>query len=340
MNNLLSSIYLIDGAEKELTPAALLGGDETPGEGRITDESIDPAPGLLDVDADRLYEYLNLVMGAKMSFPVPFAADYSRALVAEALIDSLWRQGNFRLDDLSLTLKWVWNLDTLGAGAAFYSSVEAVADYIDAMRLNIRRYSVEQGPLSFKVTTPFSGAPLLLPSVLDPDSQSWIIYIPFDSSPHRLGGSLLSQVLGPGGGVSPAVSDADYFMDCFELVRELVEDEVAVSGVTVREGGLLKALKRMSGAGTGADIDLSPLLKGSDRRELVRVGFSEVPGVLLQIRDFDFDYIDAECLLQDIACFPLGHPICGSDDLLVRGSSQSGIQRILDSLVQNAEGED
>ena len=52
------------------------------------------------------------------------------------------------------------------------------------------------------------------------------------------------------------------------------------------------------------------------------------------------DYLDAELLLQDVAFFPLGHPVPGQPGIRVKASAKSGIQTILESLMQNAEGED
>ena len=74
----------------------------------------------------------------------------------------------------------------------------------------------------------------------------------------------------------------------------------------------------------------------------VRILFAEVPGVLIEIRDMDFDYVDAELILQDIAYFPLGHPIPGTDGIAVNYDSKSGVAGILQSLLtsQASEGED
>ena len=72
---------------------------------------------------------------------------------------------------------------------------------------------------------------------------------------------------------------------------------------------------------------------------MVRLLFSEVPGAIIQVRDADFDYIDAEFILQDVAYFPLGHP-SADGELHLASSAKTGIQTILESLMQNAEGED
>ena len=177
------------------------------------------------------------------------------------------------------------------------------------------------------------------PSTLLGDAQSWVVYIPFDTADFRLGGSLLAQELGLGGGPAPQIVDADYFLDCYEVVRELVEDGVVLSGATVGEGGLLKAVRGMVEE-TGMTLDLSDVMRSYQEQNPLRILFAELPGVVIQIRDADFDYLDAELLLQDVAFFPLGHPTPGSSDIRVKASAKSGIQTILESLMQNAEGED
>lgn len=341
MSNLLDSRFVIDGVSKEFTPSQILGGDPPCEDSPVVyDETIDPEPGSPEVSPAKLKEYLALLSSAERTFPLPFASDFTAAKLASALIDSIWRQGNVRLEDMPVTLKWTWNTDKLGNASAFYNSVEAVADYAQGLGLSLRRHSCQEGPADLKIATPFTGAPVLLPAKLQNDPQSWIIYIPFETSEYKLGASLLCQQLGCGAGIAPQMSDPDYFLDCYELVREMVEDGVALSGCTVGDGGLLYAVQKMCSDHVGAQLDLSDILKAGEKRELVRVCFAEVPGVLIQVRNYDFDYIDAECLLQDIAFYPLGHPVPGSSDIRVKASSKSGIQQILESLIQNAEGED
>lgn len=348
----LYSKYIIDGIQQELTPADMLDSvlesqDSAPGAEEefepIADESIDPGVTPLSLDPDRVEEYLRLTMGDSNTLPFAFAGPYTRGRIAGALIDSIWRQGRFRLEDLMLTAKWSWTAGRIGGMAAFYSSVEAAADYIDGLGISLRRYSVVEGPASVRFATPFSGAALKCPDVLQDDPSGWIVYIPFDTSDYRLGGSLLAHSLGLGGGIAPKIEDPDYFMDCYEVVREMVEDGVIVAGATVGDGGLLTAVKRMTAGGVGAELDLSDVMKAFQEKDRIRILFGEVPGVVVQIRDLDFDYLDAELLLQDVLFFPLGHPVHGSDSVRVKASAKTGLQTILESLLtssQCGEGED
>ncbi len=165
--------------------------------------------------------------------------------------------------------------------------------------------------------------------------------MPFDPCDFRLGGSLLSEAEDARSALAPDIADADYFIDCYEVIRELVEDGVVKAGATVCDGGLLTALKGMTGPGAGADISVSDITKAYGEMP-VRVLFSEVPGVILQIADIDYDYLDAELLLQDVAYFPLGHPTASGGAIRVAYEEKSGISSILESLLytQTSEGED
>ena len=340
----LYSKYIIDGVPQELTPAGLLAPvlerapEQEADGGTVLDETIDPAPGPIVLDNSRIDSYLAAIQNFERTIPVPFAAQCTRARIAEALIDSAWRVGNFRLDDLALTVKWTFNPGTVGNMAAFYASVESAADYLDALGIALRRCVCESGEFGVKVATPFSGAPLLVDDELRPDKQSWLVYVPFDIAEYRLGGSMLAQALGLRGGTAPQLTDADYFIDCFELIRELAEDGILLSAVTVGAGGIAEALRKLCSSGIGTSADLSDVLRASDA-DLPHVLFSEVPGAIIQVRDADFDYIDAEFLLQDVAYYPLGHPVKGAK-LNFAAQDRQGIQTILESLMQNAEGED
>ncbi len=369
----LYSQYIIDGVPQEFTPAQILdsvsetaavpglSGDD--GDDSIIDEVLDPVILPMDFDSGKTDEYLALVLGSDRNFSTAYSGTCTRVKLLSSILDSLWFDGSFKLGDISIRAEWHWNLAPVGAASAFYESVQSAADLIDSLGIRISHYSLVEDAgttVSFEpglsmdtdemedifVREAFrSRHPVLsakkraCPAVLDPDPQSWLVYVPFATCDFRLGGSLLSRSLALGGDVAPQVADPDYFIDCFEVLRELVEDRIVVSGVTVAEGGLMAAVSGMTSGGCGITLDLSGLMSSYSEYNAVRLLFSEVPGVLIQIRDIDFDYLDAELLLQDVAYFPLGHPVPGGG-LKVDSSGKSGIRAILESLMQNAEGED
>ncbi|MBQ1750787.1 MAG: hypothetical protein IIZ90_02070, partial [Bacteroidales bacterium] len=196
--------------------------------------------------------------------------------------------------------------------------------------------------LPFKTANPRIGRRRKCPSTFRPDSTDWLIYIPFDQCDYRLGGSLLAEATGSRSALAPDISDADYFIDCYEVVRELVEDGVVKAGATVFEGGLMTALDSMIIEEVGASVSIDDIRRAYSDEKPVRILFSEVPGVIIEIADIDYDYVDAELLLQDIAYFPLGHPNTKSKGLSVSTGEKPAISSILESLLksQTSEGED
>lgn len=383
----LRSEYIIDGVPRRFTPADILDEclDREPEERDyeelepIVDESVDPCPAADTLSGGDPQEFLRVVAGmagSPRNCAMAYPEEYTKSRIAKALLDTIWMRGHFRLGDLTLQAKWRWNTKPLGNMAAFYSSVEAAADYLESLGICLSSYSFNESDrvsqITFKVAanerpddpdedlvledeeidlpgnTPFGsphpviGRKRLVPDQLVPDPDSWIIFVPFDTCEFRLGYSLLCQAFGQNGDTAPEIGDGDYFIDCFEIIREFVEDKVALSGRTVGDGGLLTALKAMCGGDTGARIDVSGIMNSYDEDKSVRVLFSEVPGVLIQIKDIDFDYADAEFLLQDIAYYPIGHPAPGSGVIKVKSGRGGGISDILQSLLgsQASEGED
>lgn len=369
LDNILYGQYIIDGVQMPLSPARMLrectlapplepdGAPET-----VADEHLDPAPGSYQFRENEVENYANAVAALKRSLPLPFAAPYTAGKVAQALIDAIWMSGHFRLGDLTLKADWRWNGKAIGNLAAFYSSVESACSYIDALGVKISHYSLVKGApgvcfkastiaeedevdeeeslfreLPYRTANPRISRRRKCSGTLLPEPTDWLLFIPFDTCDFRLGGSALAQALGTSPSTAPDIQDADYFMDCFEVVRELVEDGVVKAGATVGEGGLLCALRAMA-VGCGADICIRDISKAYGDEKPVRVLFGEVPGVIIQIADIDYDYVDAELILEDVVYYPIGHPLPGKSG--VRITEKVDLPQILESLLNTLEGED
>ena len=369
----LHSKYVIDGIRMDVTPGRMLAsacGQSVADEpfDPIVDETVDPAPEAPAYDRERIVEYLEKTAAAlPRRVPAAFPAAFARLRIARALIDVIWREGHFRLDDLHIRTDWRWNPGPVGSMAGFYAAVESVCDYLDGLGVPMEDYSFAEArgnslsvkcrlskaslaraeeedepifdELPFRTLRPKFGTRRRCPARLSGQKDSWVIYIPFDTCAFRLGGSLLAEATETPGGKAPEIMEPDYFIDCYEVVRELVEDGIAVSGITVGDGGLMTALGTYAGE-TGLTADLSGIMEAYGEQDIVRILFSEVPGVLIEIRDADFDYLDAELLLQDVVYFPLGHP--GRQDGKITVTENGGISAILRSLLGDGamEGED
>ena len=427
----LDSEYIIDGARMELTPRQIL--EEATGKkgdaaetigctGKqepwqrpepIVDESMDPAPDSSAFSSGKIDTYLKQISASSRkarNIPAFCPEEITRAEIAGALTETIWKTGHFRLDDLIIDITWEWATATIGNMAAFYKSVEAACSYLDLLGIRLGRYgftditkdrgkdnaerkdrgcrikisvsaessgapqdeedepvdiaetidrdimntpdmnpALPQYEMPFRTANPVLGKSRKCPSHVSSDSSDWLIYIPFDTCKFRLGGSLLAEKSGQAGGKAPDVMDSDYFIDCFEVVREFVEDGIIVSGAEAGPGGLICALDRMAsatpsktGKSSGIDADISGISRSYGEDDTVRILFGEVPGVVVEIRDSDFDYVDAEMLLQDVAYYPVGHP--GKTGLRIASGSQEGVAGILQALLGQEdivpEGED
>ena len=91
----------------------------------------------------------------------------------------------------------------------------------------------------------------------------------------------------------------------------------------------------------GMDIDLKGILSSYQEASRAEVLFGEVPGELLQVSNENYDYVDSQLLLQDIAYYPLGHPSASHTGTDVSENGKTGVAEILLSLLgQATEGED
>ena len=374
----LYSHYIIDGIRSDMTPAELL--DECmeyeeaafpSGFSDIIDESTEPPLSAFKYELSEEKSYIDQVLESSSDerpFGMLYPEHFTRHQIAKTLLSRLWSEGHFKLCDLKLWVQWEWNTRPLGSMSAFYRSAESASEYIYGLGTQIADYLfIEVDETSnvkfyawlpqdmekeeetedrlfksspYESTHPWISEQRKCSAHITPDTDSWIIYIPFDTCRYKLGDSLLTQVKGHNGGKSPDISDPDYFIDCYEVVRELVEDGIIMAGVTVSDGGLLTAAERMCGD-RGMDIDLKGIMTSYQEASRAEILFGEVPGILIQISNENYDYVDSQFLLQDIAYYPLGHPSAAHQGVNISENGKTGVADILLSLLDQAtEGED
>ena len=375
----LYSHYIIDGVFCEATPAELLDecmefseleSAEYSGFEDIIDEATEAPLGTIAYDSDKLQEYIAATVEAtrdERPFSLLYPEHFTSLQIAKALLDRLWSEGHFKLCNLRLWAQWDWNTRPLGNLASFYKSCQTANEYIFGLGVRMTDYIFIEGDegcsarfyawlpeddldevqspeddikAPYESRNAWIGEKRRCPSVISSDSGSWLIYIPFDTCPYRLGGSLLSQTCGKTGGQKTNIQDPDYFIDCYEVVRELVEDGIIRAGATVADGGLAVAAAKIS-EGYGVDIDIKGIMASYEETDKMKILFGEVPGVLIQINASDYDYVDSQLLLQDIAYYPVGHPSIEHKGVRIMENAKTGVADILASLLEQAsEGED
>lgn len=323
------SHYIIDGVQMDATPAEMLVEDVPEGDYLdIIDETPEPpiSSAKYDESAVSLLEGVTLKAESSPSVFNLIAPDhFTRSRIAFSLIDMLWRGGHFRLGDLSASLVWKWDCSPVGNMASFYASVGSAGAYLYDLGVVIGDYSC-RGSISpaenffechldlnesvgnwspYESRHPFLTGDAACDNHCQASDGAWIIYIPFDTCQFRLGDSALSRCKGDFTTMPPQIQDPDYFIDCYEVVREMVEDSVIQAGITVGEGGLCAAAVRFAQK-CGFRMDLSGIMNSYSCQSAVQILCSEVPGVLVQISEDNFDYADSQLLLQDVAYYPLG----------------------------------
>lgn len=380
-NKALFCEYVIDGITMESTPYEMLiecsdnGLSDTDHEGfrsgTIIDEQIDPPLSSFTYSAKDFPYYLVQVqsfLGQPRPFPITESESYTRFRTCSAIIDTLWQRGHFKSGNIVLDASWEWNEGPIGNMSAFYHSVYNVNEYTFDLGIRLQSFSYHRTDgspaltISASVTPCATGEPdyeslnvkespytsrhawtedgRICPDCLEDDPKSWVIFIPFETCGFKLGGSSLAQINGTGSDIAPGLNDPDYTIDCYEVIRELIEDRIVVSGTTVADGGLIEALDRLRGE-NGISISLNGLKTANKPADNIHLLFAEVPGVLIQIKDSDYDYVDAQLLLQDVIYYPLGHPDSANDGITVNDSEESDVFNILHSLLSQAsEGED
>ncbi len=371
----LYSHYIIDGVRCDATPAELLEECmEFPDQAvsgsfsDILDESTDPPVTSFSYDTMLNRHYAEQTTAASVTerpFRMLYPQHFTRIQIAKTLLSRLWSEGHFRLGDLRMWAQWEWNTRPLGNMAAFYASAETASDYLYGLGVRLTDYTFmesdsesnvkffawlpeyeEEEPSEMELTEPYEsrhpwiGEERRCSRTVVETTGSRIIYIPFDTCQFKLGGSLLAQIQGHNGGPAPTIQDPDYFIDCYEVIRELVEDGIIIAGVTVADGGIATAASKMCGE-AGIEIDVSGLMASYQPTDSTKILFSEIPGVLVQVTEENYDYFDSQLLLQDVAYYPVGRFDSERKGVWFAEGADREVAGILASLLaQASEGED
>lgn len=351
----LFSQYILDGVRMDETPFNALF-DCLDGQGtvdipdgpfaNIVDEYLDKKPTSFTYDINKASEYAERILGTpfnRKEVDMDYPVLWTKSAINTFLLDCLFKDGHFTLQDILLMAEWNWNNRPAGNMAAFYDSTVAAGHYLFDLGVKLDRYFIEENRRGCYFDLKARNRMSLrrkCGSTIVPDYSDFIIFIPFENSRLQLGGSALSKVVGQCSGAEMELSDPDYFIDCFEVVRELVEDGVIKAGVAVGRGGLMTAAEKFRGR-KGFVMDISGILATSGESDAIKVLFAEQPGVLVQIGRDDCDYFDSQLLLQEVAYYPLGHPDASMNRISLCRDKGKVLGGILESLLNQAsEGED
>lgn len=221
----------------------------------------------------------------------------SKMAIAESLLNIIWTPLTYGLKGVSLSANWMWPTKTAGENARLYAAVEAVSDFACKLGINI-----PTGKDSLSMTQKYpngetvnSPGTVIISAVaesgdirktvfpdLEPVAGSTLLYIDFSKDTFKLGGSSFAQIVNQLGIEAPTVNDERYFSKAFGAVQELIQSELIFAGHDISSGGLITTLLEMCFPVPGVGMNISTQSLGDD---IIKVLFSENPGIVLQIKD-------------------------------------------------------
>jgi len=238
--------------------------------------------------------------------------------IAESLTNIIWAPITDGLKGISLSANWMWPARNKGENNRLYKAVEAVSEFAIDLGINIptgkdslsmtQKYKDDvvysPGTVIISAVGEVSEVKIIISPEIKNKSATSLIYIDFSKDNFQLGGSSFAQLLGQLGNIAPTVKDSGYFKKVFNLVQDLIVDGKVLSGHDISAGGLITALLEMTFPNNevGLDIDLSSI----EETDVIKLLFSENPGIILQVRVSD--NIPAKLKSEGILFHEIGKP--------------------------------
>jgi len=243
-----------------------------------------------------------MAMGERTPVAVNAAAASARLAVGEALTNLAAAQiGD--LGKVNLSANWMAAPAVPGDAADLYAAVQAVGMELcpalgitipvgkDSMSMSTVWHD---GKAERRVTAPISliisafAAVTDIRQTLTPQLQqnedTVLLLIDLGRSQHRLGGSILAQVVSQMGEATPDVDSATDLKNFWKVIQLLGRTGKLLAYHDRSDGGLFAAVTEMAFAGhTGVDIDLPHL------HDPFAALFNEELGAVIQIREEDCD---------------------------------------------------
>lgn len=216
--------------------------------------------------------------------------------IAEALTNIVFAPLTDGLKSISLSANWMWPCKNKGEDARLYKAVEACSNFACDLGINIptgkdslsmtQKYGNDEvfspGTVIISAASELSNIRKIVPPNLAYIKGTYVYYIDFSFDTFKLGGSVFAQIQNKVGDEVPTVNDTEYFKSAFNAIQELVSRGLILSGHDISEGGMITTMLEMcfSNPQGGLEARLDKL-RHSD---LIKILFSENPGVLIQVK--------------------------------------------------------
>jgi phosphoribosylformylglycinamidine synthase len=217
--------------------------------------------------------------------------------IAEALTNIVFAPFTEQIKSISLSANWMWPCRNEGEDARLYEAVKAASDFACELGINI-----PTGKDSLSMTQKYGNGKVLSPGtviisaagevsdirkivspVLVNDKHTYIYYVDFSFDKMKLGGSAFAQALCKISDEAPTVKDPTYFHDTFNAIQDAIDRKLILAGHDISAGGMIVTLLEMCFANVdgGLDVNLDVL----PEKDIVKILFSENPGVIVQVKE-------------------------------------------------------
>ena len=237
--------------------------------------------------------------------------------VAESLTNIVWAPLTHGLKSISLSANWMWPCKNKGEDARLYKAVEALSDFVVDLEINVptgkdslsmtQKYKdgtqvFSPGTVIISAVGEVSDIKKIVEPVLVKDVDTKLIHLDLSFDALKLGGSSFAQAINQLGNEAPTVQDVDYFRDGFTAIQELIRKGLILAGHDISAGGLVTAMLEMCFGNKNFGIKAN--LSAFDEKDLIKVLFSENPGVIIQVADL-------EAVTSVLENYDLGYSVIG-----------------------------
>ncbi|MDH6308477.1 phosphoribosylformylglycinamidine synthase [Dysgonomonas sp. PFB1-18] len=216
--------------------------------------------------------------------------------IAESLTNIVFAPIEDGLKGISLSANWMWPCKNPGEDARLYKAVEACSEFACELGVNIptgkdslsmtQKYGDEKvyspGTVIISAAGEVKNIRKIVSPVLAYIKGTYLYYIDFSFDTFKLGGSAFAQTMSKVGEEVPTVKDTEYFKNAFNAVQELIDRGLILAGHDVSAGGIVTAMLEMCFANPQGGLEAR--LDKLHHADLIKILFSENPGVLLQVK--------------------------------------------------------
>ena len=252
----------------------------------------------------------------------------SRNSIAEALTNIIWAPIKDNINGISLSANWMWPCKNKGEDARLFKAVEAVSEFAIDLGINIptgkdslsmnQKYKDQEVKSPGTVIISATGHCENINFVVEPvfkKNYGSIYYINISDDKFKLGGSSFSQIRGNIGLETPSIQNPEFFKKTFNVVQDLIKNDLIIAGHDVGSGGLITSLLEMCfpSINISANIDLSAL----NEKDSVKLLFSENCGLIVQSKSEEIEKIFTQFSVE---YYKIGEVISG-DSMIIKNDS-------------------